>query len=66
MLRLFGRRRSFVRSERGIVTVEWVVIAVVVMIAALAITVAVLNGASDLGSSVANKMSDAADEMEED
>jgi Flp pilus assembly pilin Flp len=55
-----AERRCFVRDERGVATIEWVMIAAVVLIASLAISVAVMNGASTLGGSVANQMTNAA------
>jgi Flp pilus assembly pilin Flp len=53
----------FIRDEAGLTTIEWVVLCAVVMLAALGISSMVLGGANDLGSAVAEKMSDAADDV---
>lgn len=52
--------QEFMRDERGLTTVEWVVLCAVVLLAALGISSMVLTGANNLGSSVASKMNDAA------
>ncbi len=58
--------KRFLRDERGITTIEWVAITVVAMLAAFGISNMVLQGADDLGGSVANRMSDAADDLDGD
>jgi Flp pilus assembly pilin Flp len=52
-------RRCFARDERGLATIEWVMIAAVVLIASVAISVAVMNGASNLGGDIATQMTNA-------
>lgn len=54
----------FMRDERGLVTIEWVAIAAIALLAAVAISGLVLNGADRLGGAVANNMSDAADTID--
>ncbi len=56
----------FLSDRTGITTIEWVVVSAVVMTAAFAISVVVLQGAEDLGGSVADRMSDAADDVDGD
>lgn len=56
----------FLSDRTGITTIEWVVVSAVVMTAAFAISVVVLQGAEDLGGSVADRMSDAADDVGDD
>jgi Flp pilus assembly pilin Flp len=48
--------RGFVRDQRGLATIEWVMIAAVVLVAALWISGRIMTGASVLGNSVANQM----------
>ena len=57
--------KRFLSDERGITTIEWVAITVVAMIASFGISNMVLQGADDLGGSVANRMSDAADDLDD-
>lgn len=52
---------KFLKDVRGVTTIEWVVIAAIAMMAALGISTMVLQGADDLGGSVAGRMCDAAD-----
>lgn len=52
---------KFLRDIRGVTTIEWVVIAAVAMLAALGISNMVLQGADELGDSVAGRMCNAAD-----
>lgn len=54
----------FIRNESGLATIEWVAIAAVVFIAAIAITSAVLGGADELGEAVTGKMSAAANDVQ--
>ena len=54
------RLLRFLRRNDGLTTVEWVVLCGIVLIAALAISGTVMTGAGNLGTSVANKMDDAA------
>ena len=54
----------FFRSQRGLVTMEWIAIAAVAFVAALAISFLLLEGADDLGGSVAGQMSEAADQID--
>jgi hypothetical protein len=46
----------FVRDTRGLATIEWVIISAVVVLASLAITSFVMNGAGKLGKSIVTKM----------
>ena len=54
--------RNFLEDEHGLVTIEWIAIAAVVLVSTAAIATAVLDGAETLGTSVANEMSAAAAE----
>jgi Flp pilus assembly pilin Flp len=54
----------FRREERGLVTIEWVAVGAVALLAAVAISALVLNGADRLGGAVANNMRDAADTID--
>ena len=54
---------GFLKDARGLTTIEWVMISMVVLLAALGISSMVLQGADKLGGSVAGKMSDAADDV---
>jgi Flp pilus assembly pilin Flp len=54
---------EFIRNEDGLTTVEWVMLCAVCMLAALGISIMVLQGADDLGSAVANQRSEAADDV---
>jgi len=48
--------KEFMKSESGVVTIEWVSIAAVAFIAAIAISGALLSGAGNLGGAVAGQM----------
>lgn len=52
--------REFIYEDRGLVAIEWIAIAAVVLVSTAAIAAAVLGGAETLGTSVANEMSAAA------
>ena len=54
--------KNFIKSEDGLVTIEWVGIAAIVFLAALGISALLLQGADGLGGSVANRMAAAADD----
>jgi hypothetical protein len=54
----------FARNNFGMVTIEWVAISAVALIAAIAISAMLLQGADDLGGSIADRMSEAAGEEE--
>jgi Flp pilus assembly pilin Flp len=54
---------AFFRRDEGLTTVEWVVLCAVVLLAAVGISNMVLQGADELGGAVADKMSDAADQV---
>jgi hypothetical protein len=54
---------AFFRRDEGLTTVEWVVRCAVVLLAAVGISNMVLQGADELGGAVADKMSDAADQV---
>jgi hypothetical protein len=56
--------RRFLKSAEGLVTVEWVAIAAVCLIAAFGISALVMEGADALGGAVADNMSDAADTID--
>jgi hypothetical protein len=45
-----------------LVTIEWVAISAVALVAAVGISAMLLQGADDLGGSIADRMSEAADE----
>ena len=44
--------RQYIKNEDGLVTIEWVGIAAVVVIAGIVITTFVMQGASDLGGDI--------------
>ena len=52
----------FARATQGLVTIEWVAISAVALVAAVGISAMLLQGADDLGGSIADRMSEAADE----
>jgi hypothetical protein len=52
---------GFLKKTDGLTTIEWVMLAAVVMAAAFGISNMVMLGANDLGTSVADQMSEAAD-----
>ena len=52
----------FARATQGLVTIEWVAISAVALVAAVGISVMLLQGADNLGGSIADRMSEAADE----
>ena len=54
----------FARATQGLVTIEWVAISAVALVAAVGISAMLLQGADDLGGSIADRMSAAADEEE--
>jgi len=54
---------AFIKGTDGLTTIEWVMLCAVVMLAALGISNMVLQGADQLGGAVAEKMSDAADDV---
>ncbi|WP_290496095.1 hypothetical protein [Hyphomonas sp. UBA4494] len=58
-----SKKTKFLKSEDGLVAIEWVSIAAVAFIAAIAISGALLGGASDLGGAVAGQMSATAEEI---
>jgi Flp pilus assembly pilin Flp len=43
---------AFVADEKGLVTIEWVGIAAVVVVAGIVITTFIMQGASDLGGDI--------------
>lgn len=47
---------AFFADERGVVAIEWVSIAAVAFVAAVAIAGALLTGANNLGNAVAGQM----------
>lgn len=59
-----SKRRTFWKDQRGVVSIEWVAIAAVAFVAAVAIAGALLGGADDLGDAVAGQMSATADEVD--
>jgi Flp pilus assembly pilin Flp len=58
-----GKLNEFLNDDSGLSTIEWVSLCAVVLIAAIAISSIVLEGADDLGGAVATQMSEAADEI---
>lgn len=57
---------NYFRNEQGLVAIEWVSIAAVAFIAAIAISGVLLGGADDLGGAVAGQMSATADQINGD
>jgi Flp pilus assembly pilin Flp len=57
------RLNEFLNDESGLTTIEWVSLCAVVLIAAIAISSIVLEGADALGGAVATQMEEAADEV---
>jgi Flp pilus assembly pilin Flp len=55
--------KNFWSDQRGLVAIEWVSIATVAFIAAVAIAGALLSGADNLGGAVANQMNATANEL---
>lgn len=55
--------KRFLKDTSGLTTIEWVAICAVVLLAAVAITNMVLQGADGLGVAVTDKMSAAADDV---
>ena len=56
--------RKFLRNEDGLVTIEWVGIAAVVVLAGIIISSFMLEEANDLGNSTADKMQQADDALQ--
>ncbi|HEX5008591.1 MAG TPA: hypothetical protein VFV70_15865 [Hyphomonadaceae bacterium] len=56
--------KKFLRNEEGLVTIEWVGIAAVMVLAAIAVTAFVMTGAGDAGKSVTAGLGAAADSAE--
>lgn len=48
--------RNYIKNEDGLVTIEWVSIAAVVILAAIVIAGFMMSSASDLGNSGADKL----------
>jgi len=59
-----SHRLSFIKDPRGVVTVEWVMIAAVAFLAAVTIAGTLMTGTNDLGGAVSDQMSAAADDIE--
>ncbi|HXI87093.1 MAG TPA: hypothetical protein VNH64_06515 [Parvularculaceae bacterium] len=57
------KKCGFIRSDAGVVTIEWIGIAAVALVASVLIAGIVFTGTKSLGSSVANQMSAAADSV---
>lgn len=55
--------KKFICDSRGLVTIEWVAIAAVALVAAVTIAVLVFQGAGTLGDAVADEMTEAAGEV---
>jgi Flp pilus assembly pilin Flp len=58
------RNSEFLRREDGVVSIEWVAIAAVAFVAAVAISAALLTGAGNLGGAVAGQMNTTAEQIE--
>ena len=56
-------KRSYFASDQGLVTIEWVSIAAIVLLAAIGISAMLLQGADGLGGAVADRMAEAADDV---
>ena len=54
--------KKFLRNEEGLVTIEWVGIAAVMVLAAIAVTAFIMTGAGNAGESVAGGLTTMADE----
>ena len=54
---------DFLRETHGLTTVEWVAVCAIVLVGAIAISQAIVNGSQDLGNSVATQMEEAADDL---
>jgi hypothetical protein len=56
---------GFLKKTHGLTTVEWVCLCAVVLLAALGISTTVLRGTSNLGTAVADQMSETADDIDD-
>ena len=56
--------KKYISCESGVVTLEWVGISAVVLVAAFAITTMILSGADGLGGAVTSQMDNAALEID--
>lgn len=56
--------KKFLKNEEGLVTIEWVGIAAVMVLAAIAVTGFIMTGAGDAGESVTAGLGLAADDAE--
>ncbi len=52
MKKLMKSFAHYIRKEEGLVTIEWVGIAAVVVLAAIVISAGIMQGATDLGTDV--------------
>jgi Flp pilus assembly pilin Flp len=57
--------KKFLKNEDGLVTIEWVGIAAVMVLAAIAITAAVMGSADDTGAAVDAKLGAVAEAVED-
>lgn len=55
--------KNFQKDDLGLVAIEWVTIAAVAFVAAIAISGALLSGANNLGGAVAGQMNATAEEI---
>lgn len=55
------KKNSFLKDDRGLVTIEWVAIAALAFVAAFAIAGTLMTGANTLGGAVSGQMTGAAD-----
>lgn len=56
-------KNRFLADEAGLVTIEWIAIGAVALVAAVTISLAVLTGANTLGTAVANQMNTTAGQV---
>ena len=56
-------KKQFLKDESGVATIEWLAISAVVLVAAITISLAVLQGANTLGTAVAGEMSATAEDI---
>lgn len=66
MRNLIRRLAHYKTKEEGLVTIEWVGIAAVVVLAAIVITSGIMNSASGLGTAVIGNIDTAAEEITPD
>jgi len=63
MKNMLGAIIRYIKGERGLVAIEWVGIAAVVILAAIVITAAIMNSASGLGAAIIDNIDTAAGDV---